>query len=143
MPDVHQGYGFPIGGVAATDFRDGVISPGGIGYDINCGVRLLSSNISIEQAKPELETLANMLYQEVPSGTGRGGTITVSRKEFFHICEKGSRWALERGFATSEDIDMTENGGCLSEADMQFVSERAVDRGLHQVGSLGSGNLIF
>jgi len=76
----------------------------------------------------------------VPSGTGRGGTITVSRKEFFHICEKGSRWALERGFATPEDIDMTENGGCLSEADMQFVSERAVERGLHQVGSLGSGN---
>ena len=140
MPDVHQGYGFPIGGVAATDFRDGVISPGGIGYDINCGVRLLSSNISIEQAKPELETLANMLYQEVPSGTGRGSTITVSRKELFHICENGSHWALEHGFATPEDIDMTENGGCLSGADMQFVSERAVERGLHQVGSLGSGN---
>lgn len=140
MPDVHQGYGFPIGGVAATDYQSGVISPGGIGYDINCGVRLLSSNISLKDAESELDTLANLLFQEVPTGVGRGGTVSITRNEFIRICETGSRWALKNGFASEMDVELTESGGFLEGADFECVSERAIERGIKQVGSLGSGN---
>ena len=140
MPDMHQGYGFPIGGVAASDFQDGVISPGGIGYDINCGVRLLSSNIPMIEAESEFETLSNLLFQEVPTGVGRGGAISVSKKELIHICEQGSHWALKNGFATEMDIALTESGGMLEGADFDCVSDRAFERGIKQVGSLGSGN---
>lgn len=140
MPDVHQGYGFPIGGVAATDYQSGVISPGGIGYDINCGVRLLSSNISLKDAEPEMDTLANLLFQEVPTGVGRGGTVSISKNEFIRICETGSRWALRNGFASVMDVELTESGGFLEGADFDCVSERAIERGIKQVGSLGSGN---
>lgn len=140
MPDVHQGYGFPIGGVAATDYQSGVISPGGIGYDINCGVRLLSSNISLEDAKPEFDFLSNLLFQEVPTGVGRGGTISITKKEFSRICETGSRWALKQGFASEMDVELTESGGFLEGADIDSVSDRAIERGIKQMGSLGSGN---
>jgi tRNA-splicing ligase RtcB len=140
MPDVHQGYGFPIGGVAATDYQSGVISPGGIGYDINCGVRLLSSNISLEEAEPEIETLSNLLFQEVPTGVGRGGTVSITKKEFARICETGSHWALKNGFAYEMDVELTESWGSLEGADFDCVSERAIERGIKQMGSLGSGN---
>jgi len=140
MPDVHQGYGFPIGGVAATDVQSGVISPGGIGYDINCGVRLLSSNISLGEAESEIETLSNLLFQEVPTGVGRGGTVSITKKDFARICETGSRWALKNGFASEMDVDLTESRGFLEGADFDCVSERAIERGIKQAGSLGSGN---
>ncbi|MBM3137957.1 MAG: RtcB family protein [Chloroflexi bacterium] len=140
MPDVHQGYGFPIGGVAATDYETGVISPGGIGYDINCGVRLLSSNISLKEAESEIETLSNLLYQEIPTGVGRGGTVSITKNEFARICETGSRWALKHGYASEMDVEMTESGGLLEGADFDCVSERAIERGIKQAGSLGSGN---
>lgn len=140
MPDVHQGYGFPIGGVAASDYQTGVISPGGIGYDINCGVRLLSSNISLDDAEPEMDTLSSLLFQDVPSGVGRGGTVSMTEKEFARLCETGSRWALRNGFASEMDVEMTESGGFLEGADIDSVSERAIERGIKQVGSLGSGN---
>ena len=140
MPDVHQGYGFPIGGVAASDFEEGVISPGGIGYDINCGVRLLSSGIPLGSTKPQLEVLANLLFQEVPTGMGGGGSISVNRNELMRICENGSQWAMKNGFATDMDVALTENEGVIDGADFSCVSSRAVERGIKQVGSLGSGN---
>ena len=140
MPDVHQGYGFPIGGVAASDFQEGVISPGGIGYDINCGVRLLSSNIPLDSAKPHLEDLATLLFQEVPTGMGRGGSVSVNRNELARICENGSQWAKQNRFATEMDVALTENEGVIEGADFGCVSSRAAERGIKQVGSLGSGN---
>jgi tRNA-splicing ligase RtcB len=140
MPDVHQGYGFPIGGVAASDFQEGVVSPGGIGYDINCGVRLLSSNIPLKAAEPHLEHLANRLFIEVPTGMGRGGSIPVSRSELARICRNGSQWAKNHGFASESDVALTENEGLIEGADFSCVSNRAIERGMNQVGSLGSGN---
>ena len=140
MPDVHQGYGFPIGGVAATDFDTGVITPGGIGYDINCGVRLLSSEIQFEEAEPLIETLSILLFQKIPTGIGKKGSVTLSKKDFAQICEEGSQWALKKGFATQSDIELTENQGLIKGATLQSVSQRASERGLSQVGSLGSGN---
>jgi len=140
MPDVHQGYGFPIGGVAATRLPDGVISPGAIGYDINCGVRLMSSAIQFESAKPFLETLMNRLYLECPSGVGSESSLKLTQVDLKEICRLGSRWALKRGYAFQEDLDLTEDGGCLEEADTRDISPRALERGIPQVGSLGSGN---
>ena len=140
MPDVHQGYGFPIGGVAAADFETGVISPGGIGYDINCGVRLLSSDISFEMAAPLLEDLALLLFHNCPSGVGKRGTAHLSSKDFQHMCEEGSKWALKNGYATLADIELTEDNGCILGADLAAVSPRAIERGIAQTGSLGSGN---
>lgn len=140
MPDVHQGYGFPIGAVAAVDYDEGVISPGGIGYDINCGIRLLASAIHIDQAASQLEYLSTKLFQEIPAGVGKQGSIKINRKEISQICEKGSSWAVGNGFASQADIELTESRGCLLGADLGSVSERAIERGLSQVGSLGSGN---
>ena len=140
MPDVHQGYGFPIGGVAATDYEIGVISPGGIGYDINCGVRLLSSEISFELAAPLLEDLAILIFQNCPSGMGKRGAAPIIEKEFHNICQQGSKWALNNGYATPADIEFTEDNGCMPGADIAAVSSRAIERGLAQSGSLGSGN---
>lgn len=140
MPDFHQGYGFPIGGVAATRLTDGVVSPGGIGYDINCGVRLMTSSIEVEAARPFLEVLTNRLYVEVPSGVGSESKVKMSRETLMEVCRVGSRWALKRGFASQEDLDLTEDGGMLEGADPKNVSQRALERGLLQVGSLGSGN---
>ncbi len=140
MPDVHQGYGFPIGGVAASDYETGVISPGGIGYDINCGVRLLSSDIPYVMAAPLIEDLAILLFQNCPSGVGKRGIAHLSNKDFQRICMEGSKWALKNGYATPTDIEFTEDNGCIPGADLTTVSPRAIERGLTQTGSLGSGN---
>lgn len=140
MPDMHQGYGFPIGGVAATRFPDGVISPGAIGYDINCGVRLLASQIEYEAARPWLDDLATALNQCCPSGVGEGGKLNVKEAQLDQVCREGSRWALKEGFATESDLARTEEGGCLEGADPSKVSKRAKERGRDQIGTLGAGN---
>ena len=140
MPDVHQGYGFPIGGVAATLMPDGVISPGAIGYDINCGVRLLTSFIDYEQAKSRIEELTNRLFTECPSGVGAKGLRSLTRSELESICREGSRWAEKKGYATHDDLEYTEDYGCVEGAEPANVSSRALERGIPQVGSLGSGN---
>jgi len=140
MPDMHQGYGFPIGGVAATRYPEGVISPGGIGYDINCGVRLLGSQISYEEANPYLDDLATALDKHCPSGVGKGGHLQVSEKELDRLCVEGSPWALRKGHATQQDIRRTEEGGQIKGADPGKVSERAKKRGRPQIGTLGAGN---
>jgi tRNA-splicing ligase RtcB len=140
MPDMHQGYGFPIGGVAATRLPSGVISPGAIGYDINCGVRLLASNIPLDAVEEHLGELANALNSHCPSGVGRGGALKIKESELDQVCRQGSRWALKRGMASEEDLIRTEEGGCLEGADPSRVSPRAKKRGLDQLGTLGAGN---
>ena len=140
MPDMHQGYGFPIGGVAATQFPRGVISPGAIGYDINCGVRLLASSIELEAALPHLDNLATLLNQYCPSGVGVKGVGHVNVPELERLMRAGSRWAFKKGYATENDIIRTEENGCLEGADPARISERAKARGLDQIGSVGSGN---
>jgi tRNA-splicing ligase RtcB len=140
MPDMHQGYGFPIGGVAATEFPSGVISPGGIGYDINCGVRLLASSIQAEAAVPYMSTLATLLNQYCPSGVGKEGPVNLNMSELERLMREGTRWARKNGYATESDIVCTEEGGCLEGADPAKVSARAKVRGRSQIGSLGAGN---
>ncbi len=140
MPDMHQGYGFPIGGVAATDYPTGVISPGGIGYDINCGVRLLASQISYESVKDHIQELVIALYQHCPSGVGTKGNIDLTRRELEEICEKGSQWALKKGYASEQDLRRTEEGGRIPGANADKLSDRAKKRGLSQLGTLGGGN---
>jgi tRNA-splicing ligase RtcB (3'-phosphate/5'-hydroxy nucleic acid ligase) len=140
MPDMHQGYGFPIGGVAATALPDGVISPGGVGYDINCGVRVLATGLKASAIRPKLDTLLAALFQSVPSGVGSSRDRPLSSKELERLLRQGSRWAVSRGWGRPEDIDHTEDGGTLEGADPAALSERARERGLDQVGTLGSGN---
>ena len=140
MPDMHQGYGFPIGGVAATRYPDGVISPGGIGYDINCGVRLLATQISYDQAKPYLNDLASALNHYCPSGVGTKGSLRLSEKTLDQVCREGSRWALKEGYANEMDVQRTEESGCLDGADPTKVSAHAKERGRPQLGTLGAGN---
>jgi len=140
MPDMHQGYGFPIGGVAATRYPEGVVSPGAIGYDINCGVRLLRTDLAYEEAQPYLDKLASALNRLCPSGVGQGGHLNLSRAEVESVCRDGSRWALKEGYAEQDDLDRTEESGRLEGADPMEVSQRALDRGRDQVGTLGSGN---
>lgn len=140
MPDMHQGYGFPIGGVAATKLPNGVISPGAIGYDINCGVRLLGSEIAYGDAAPWLADLANALNHYCPSGVGVGGHLKLGKNELENVCEQGSAWALKRGFATEMDVRRTEESGTVAGADPRDVSKRAKDRGRSQLGTLGAGN---
>lgn len=140
MPDMHQGYGFPIGGVAATDPETGVISPGGIGYDINCGVRLLTSRIKPDTVKNWIPDLATALNQYCPSGVGVGSDLKLSKNELAEACAKGARWAKAEGYATADDIKHTEENGCLDGADPDKLSERALDRGRTQLGTLGGGN---
>lgn len=140
MPDMHQGYGFPIGGVAATEYPSGVISPGAIGYDINCGVRLLGSSIEYESARGEMDRLATLLNTYCPSGVGKKGVMNVSIKELDQILGDGSRWALKNGYASEADLSRTEESGSIQGADPEKVSERAKTRGREQVGSLGAGN---
>jgi len=139
MPDIHQGYGFPIGGVAATRPPDGVISPGGIGYDINCGVRVLASDIERDEVEPHIEDVLQAMYHLVPSGLGKGG-IKISRRDLDAVLERGAAWAVAKGYGTKEDLVRTEAEGCLTEAGASKVSQKAKDRGLQQLGSLGSGN---
>ena len=140
MPDMHQGYGFPIGGVAATEFPHGVISPGAIGYDINCGVRLLASKIEYEAVQGDMDNLATLMNRNCPSGVGGRGVASVSLPELDRILLEGSRWALKNGFATEQDLERTEEEGCLDNANPARVSERAKKRGHDQIGSLGAGN---
>ena len=140
MPDMHQGYGFPIGGVAATEYPHGVISPGAIGYDINCGVRLLASSVDFESARGDMDRLATLLNQYCPSGVGKEGAIQVNVKELDQVLHDGSRWALKNGYASEADLIRTEEMGSLEGADPAKVSDRAKERGREQVGSLGAGN---
>jgi len=140
MPDMHQGYGFPIGGVVATDYSSGVISPGGIGYDINCGVRLLSSNIPFDEVKNHIQSLVIALNQHCPSGVGSEGGIHLTLQDLHEVCESGSEWALKKGFATTQDLRRTEEGGSILGADARLISDRAKKRGIPQLGTLGSGN---
>jgi tRNA-splicing ligase RtcB len=140
MPDMHQGYGFPIGGVAATRYPEGVISPGAIGYDINCGVRLLGSQIEAQTAMPHMDLLATALNQYCPSGVGKSGALRLSERELEDICIQGAGWAKQRGYATEMDLRRTEENGCLAGADPDVVSPRAKKRGRPQIGTLGAGN---
>ena len=140
MPDIHQGYGFPIGGVIATELPDGVISPGGVGYDINCGVRLLATHLNQEEIAPYLSELATVLQLNCPSGVGQGGKIHLKKHELDQLLEQGGKWALKNGYATEMDLERTEENGRLPGADASKVSDRAKKRGLSQIGTLGSGN---
>ncbi|MGD2272293.1 MAG: RtcB family protein [Desulfobacterales bacterium] len=140
MPDMHWGYGFPIGGVAAFDWESGIISPGGVGYDINCGVRLAGTSLTENEVIPKLENLVNALYQNIPSGVGSKGSLKLSVSDEKKVLREGSRWALQRGFGEAADIDRTEDGGCMLDADPGLVSGRALERGQKQLGTLGSGN---
>ncbi|MEX2143774.1 MAG: RtcB family protein [Anaerolineales bacterium] len=140
MPDMHQGYGFPIGGVAATEFPKGVISPGAIGYDINCGVRLLGSQIELDAAASQLADLAIALNRHCPSGVGQKGHHRLSNKELEQVMRDGAQWALKKGFATEADLNRTEEFGCMPGAEPGYVSQRARTRGLEQIGTLGAGN---
>ena len=140
MPDVHQGYGFPIGGVAATRLPHGIISPGAIGYDINCGVRLMASQIEFDAVKNHLSDLANTLNHLCPSGVGKKGHLRLKNVELEKVIRDGSRWTLQHGYATEADLRRTEERGRLEGADPTMISKRAKDRGRPQLGTLGAGN---
>jgi tRNA-splicing ligase RtcB len=140
MPDIHWGYGFPIGGVAAMRVSDGVISPGGVGFDINCGVRIMRTNITQEEVSPKIKELVDALYNNVPSGLGSKGRIRLRPGEIDEVLVKGSRWAIEHGYGQSEDLESTEERGEMAGADPARVSARAKERGIPQLGTLGSGN---
>jgi tRNA-splicing ligase RtcB len=141
MPDIHWGYGFPIGGVAATDIEEGgVVSPGGVGFDINCGVRMLKTDLRYEDIKGKISELVYALFSDIPSGVGSKGDIRVSEKEEKEILLKGSRWAVAKGYGTEEDLQCTEEEGAIAGADPDAVSQRAYERGKAQSGTLGSGN---
>jgi len=140
MPDIHYGYGFPIGGVAATRVEDGVISPGGVGYDINCGVRLLLTHLTREEVAPRIKDLVQQLFRDVPSGVGAKGQLRLDRKELEQALRQGARWAVARGLGWNEDLERTESGGRLEQADPEALSERALERGRPQLGTLGAGN---
>ena len=141
MPDIHQGYGFPIGGVCATDPADGgVVSPGGVGFDINCGVRLLRSNLHEEEVRAQLHPLVEQAFRDVPCGTGGSGFVKISNKELDGVLADGARWMTAAGYGPSTDAEMCEAGGRLPDADPDLVSKKAKQRGLPQLGTLGSGN---
>lgn len=140
MPDGHWGYGFPIGGVAAFRTDTGVISPGGIGFDINCGMRLLRTNLTLEEVRPKLKALVDGLYKAIPAGVGSRGLVKLTRESFRQVMVQGARWAVDHGFGWPEDPERIEGGGCLPGADPEHVSERAISRGIDQLGTLGSGN---
>jgi tRNA-splicing ligase RtcB len=140
MPDMHWGYGFPIGGVAAFDINGGIVSPGGVGYDINCGCRLVVTNLRREEIRPQMAKIVNALFQHVPSGVGSRGALKLSRSEEKRVLVEGARWAVKNGYGSQGDLESMEDGGCLPGADPEAVSERALERGKDQVGTLGSGN---
>ncbi len=140
MPDIHWGYGFPVGGVAATSLDGGVVSPGGIGYDVNCGVRLLRTDLTEKEIRPKLPKLADELFRGVPSGLGQGGRVQLGTRELDQVLERGAGWAVERGYGAARDLDFIEERGALRTADAGVVSARAKERGGSQVGTLGSGN---
>jgi tRNA-splicing ligase RtcB len=141
MPDIHWGYGFPIGGVAATDAEDGVVSPGGVGYDINCGVRMIASRLTREEVTPRLREIVKAMYARVPTGVGaHRRDLRLSGSDLKNVMVQGAGWAVERGFGTADDLDHIEERGRLHGADPRLVSERAFERGQSQLGTLGSGN---
>ncbi len=141
MPDLHWGYGFVIGGVAATDpAQDGVVSPGGIGYDINCGVRLMRTNLSAQQLEGKTKALIGKLFDNIPCGVGRGGRIRLTVKEEKELIEQGAKWSIDRGYGSPTDLKFTEAAGLLDQADAYAASGRALQRGQNQLGTLGSGN---
>jgi tRNA-splicing ligase RtcB len=140
LPDGHEGYGFPVGGVAATDLEEGVISPGGVGYDINCGVRLIRTNLTEGDARPRLKDLVNELFSSIPSGVGSKGAIKLTKTELDELLVEGVTWAVRRGYGTEDDIEVCEEGGNMVGADPASVSDTARKRGIPQLGSLGSGN---
>jgi len=140
MPDVHWGYGFPIGGVAAFDTATGIISPGGVGYDINCGCRLMTTRLTYEEIRGRLQELVGALFRSIPSGVGSKGDLKLSVKEEKKVLEEGAVWAVRQGFGSPADLETTEDGGCMAGADPERVSDRALERGREQLGTLGSGN---
>jgi len=140
MPDIHQGYGFPIGGVAAMDFEHGVVSPGGVGFDINCGVRLLGCSLTQSDVRPRLRELVDQVFHDVPCGVGGHGDVKLKGGDLDQLLAKGAPWMVANGYGTGEDARFAESGGAIREADPALVSQRAKQRGQGQVGTLGSGN---
>ena len=140
MPDIHQGYGFPIGGVAATDWEHGVVSPGGVGFDINCGVRLVAANLEEGDVRPRLRELVNQVFRDVPCGTGGKGRLDFTPSQLNEILDNGARWMVDNGYGEARDAEHCEAGGALEDADPDKVSARAKERGRPQIGTLGSGN---
>lgn len=140
LPDGHEGYGFPVGGVAAMDAKEGMISPGGVGYDINCGVRLLRTNLTEKDVRPKLKELVTDLFSSIPSGVGSHGAVKLNRSQLDEVLVRGVNWAIENGYGTSEDVDVCEENGQMRNADPNKVSDTARKRGAPQLGSLGSGN---
>jgi Uncharacterized conserved protein len=140
MPDGHEGYGFPVGGVAAFDINEGIISPGGIGYDINCGVRLLRTNLKYEEIKPKLKEIVNEIFRNVPAGVGETGKIVLSPGQFKDAVEEGLEWSYREGYAWKEDLEHVESYGRLKDASIEYISDLAIRRGIDQLGTIGSGN---
>ncbi|RJQ41556.1 MAG: RtcB family protein [Nitrospiraceae bacterium] len=140
MPDIHSGYGFAIGGVAAFDLDEGIVSPGGVGYDINCGVRLLRTNLMKNGVTPKLKDLVSVLYNEIPSGVGSKGKIRLTPDSERRLMLSGARWAVEEGYGEMSDLERIESGGCIDGADPGLISKKAYERGRAQQGTLGSGN---
>ena len=140
MPDIHWGYGFPIGRVAATRLDDGVVSPGGVGFDINCGVRVMRTNLTEDEVRPKIDRITTEIFHNVPSGLGTKGKLRVSDRELTEVMVKGSKWAVDRGYGEPDDVKTTEESGCIKGADPETVSSRARERGLPQLGTMGSGN---
>jgi len=140
MPDIHWGYGFPIGGVGVFDAKDGVISPGGIGFDINCGVRLMMTSLTCEEIKPQLRRLVKAIYDAVPVGVGASGAVKVNDKTLRKVCVEGAHWAVENGYGSKEDLERIEDTGKLSPANPDHVSSKAFERGIDELSTLGAGN---
>lgn len=140
MPDIHWGYGFPIGGVAAFDMEEGIVSPGGVGYDINCGVRLMVTNLQFGEIKNRIKDLVIALFRDIPAGVGSESSLKLSVDEEKRVLREGAGWAVNRGYGSSADLVTTEDGGRMQGADPSCVSERAIERGRRQLGTLGSGN---
>ncbi|MCK4444018.1 MAG: RtcB family protein, partial [Thermoplasmata archaeon] len=140
MPDIHWGYGFPIGGVAAFSMDDGVVSPGGVGFDINCGVRMLTTNMDVKDVSPKIKNLVDKMFENVPSGVGSKGKVRVDSRTLTHVLETGAGWAVEEGYGWEEDLRHLEENGCYKIADSEKVSQKAIERGKSQLGSLGAGN---
>ena len=140
MPDIHWGYGFPIGGVAAFDFDEGIVSPGGVGYDINCGCRLMTTHLQADEIRPRIRDLVAALFRSIPSGVGTSGPVNLSKQEEARVAVQGAAWAVKSGFGDREDLSRTEDSGCMEGADPSVLSQRAIQRGQKQLGTLGSGN---
>jgi tRNA-splicing ligase RtcB len=140
MPDIHWGYGFPIGGVAAFEMEEGIVSPGGVGYDINCGVRLMTTSLKADEIRPVLKRLVSALFNNIPSGVGSKGSLHLSKGNETKVAIEGAAWAVKNGFGQPEDLERTEDHGTMEGADPTVLSDRAMKRGLDQLGTLGSGN---